>query len=45
MMSADEIAAGFEVLSVVIDKEYSAPARAKRAVRNAKRKLKPQPQI
>ena len=40
-MSADEIKAGFEIMSLIIDTQFSAPARAKRAVKSANRKLAP----
>lgn len=39
-MSAAEVKAGFEILALVIDKRYSSPARASRAVESAKRQLR-----
>ena len=42
-MSASEVKAGFEILALVIDKRYSAPARATRAIENARRQLKIKP--
>ena len=39
-MSAAEVKAAFEVISIIIDSRYAAPARAANAVRSAKRHLK-----
>ena len=39
-MSAPEIKAGFDVISIIIDKKYNAPAKAAKAVAKAKKHFK-----